>query len=341
MDLSARQSRILKAVVEAFVETGEPASSKSICELLNNEASSATMRNEMALLVELGFLEQPHTSAGRVPTHKGYRYYIDRLMGRPTLSREERYDIDNLLQSILRSPEHIMEGASALLALLTKLAALTAMEATQDDRIKNIELILTARRAALVVLMTRGGIYKSRICRTDADLIPELLHILTKLINEKFAGLPLHKITPALIQTVAAGLGELALPLSPVLMAVYEIVREIQMGEVHFEGQLNLLGHPEYEHTTLRELSALFSKRGVVDQWMQGQRKTRTVLGRESGYQSLADSGIIIKRYSAGGTNTGIIAVIGPVRMDYRRLIPSIEYFTQSLEHMMIETFEE
>ena len=207
MDISERKLKILAAIVETYVKTGEPVGSKALCEALDCSVSSATIRNEMADLSEMGLLEQPHTSAGRIPSHAGYRLYIDKLMEQKPLSEEEQRFIDGSLSASADNPEHLLEDASQVLAELTSYAAISTTPSDEEATVRHLQFVQTGRRTAMVVLLTSSGILKNKIFRCDYDLSPDILRVFHKLLNEKIAGIPVASITPAYIQTLAASLG--------------------------------------------------------------------------------------------------------------------------------------
>lgn len=254
MTLGERKLKILAAVVDAYIATGEPVGSKAICEMMGNTVSSATIRNEMADLVEKGVLEQPHTSAGRVPSPLGYRIYINQLMGEPVLPEKEKNWIDAMLAEADSDPEKILWDASQALAAATRFAAMMTTPSGEDSVVRSIQLVPTGRRTALIVLMTSSGVLKNRLCRCDFDLTPELLRVVSRLLGDKISGKPLRGINLAYMQTLAAGLGELTFMISPVLMAVYEAVREASASDVCLEGQENLLIHPEFDGLHVRRI---------------------------------------------------------------------------------------
>ena len=173
--LSQRKQKILAAVVDAYVETGEPVGSKVLAEQLG--VSSATIRNEMADLAELGLLEQPHPSAGRIPSHLGYRVYIDHLMGKSSIPAEEQRYLDGMLLLNAYEPERLLENVSQVLAGMTQCAAVSTTPSGSEAIIRGVQFVQTSRRTAMVILMTSAGTMKNRIFRCDFDITPEMMRI--------------------------------------------------------------------------------------------------------------------------------------------------------------------
>ena len=169
MELSNRQQKILAAVVEHYIAAGEPVGSKMLCDSLDFTVSPATVRNEMSELAERGLLLQPHTSAGRIPSQKGYRVYVDRLMKSRPLSPEERRTIDSLLLSNAYDPQKLLEGVSRLLAGMTRFAAVSTSPGGQGAAIRAVQFVQTSRRTAMAILITSAGTMKTRVFRCDYD----------------------------------------------------------------------------------------------------------------------------------------------------------------------------
>lgn len=341
MELGERKLKILAAIVDAYVRTGEPVGSKALCEALDFSVSSATIRNEMAELVELGLLEQPHTSAGRVPSHLGYRLYINRLMNRQSISEEEQRFIDGNLSASADDPEHLLEEASQVLADMTKYAAVTTTPSDEEATVRHLQFVQTGRRSAMVVLMTSSGIIKNRLFRCDYDLTPEVLRVFHRMLNEKLTGLPVASITPAFIQTMAVSMGELTMLMPSVLMAVLEAARESLEADVCMDGQTNLLFLPEFEADSARRILEFLNRRDAIVRLLNSQESGIQVLvGRESEQPELIDSSIVVARYTLGGKDAGAIGIVGPTRMNYAKIMAKLEYLASSVGQLLNEILD-
>lgn len=341
MELSERQRKILAAVVESYIAIGEPVGSKTLCDSLDFHVSSATVRNEMSELSRMGLLVQPHTSAGRVPSQKGYRVYIDSLMKRHPISRTERQYLDSMILPAAYDPEKLLDGVAKVLASMTKYAAVSTTPSGESGVIRAVQLVQTSRRTAMVILLTSAGTMKSRVFHCDFDLTPEILRVFFRLLNDKLAGVPVTAVTPAYMQTLAASLGDMAMMMSSTLMAVADTARESVRSEVCLNGEVNLLFYPEFGQEEIRrivdflssptELGSLLSRRGSALQ---------VFIGRESGRPELVDSSVIVSRYAVGGKDAGAIAVVGPTRMDYSKIISNMEYLSDSVGRMLTELMD-
>jgi len=341
LELTARQQKILSAVIDLYILTGEPVGSKSLCETLDFNVSSATVRNEMGNLSELGLLEQPHTSAGRVPTEKGYRVYIDRLMKRPGMTGDEKRYIDSLILPSAYDPEKLLDGVAKVLASMTKFAAVSTTPSGESAVVRAVQLVQTSRRTAMVILMTSAGTMKSRVFHCDFDITPEILRVFFRMLNEKLIGVPVADITPAYIQSLAASMGDMAMMISSALMAVADAAQESMQSEVCLDGEINLLFYPEFGQEGLRRIMNFLSRPADLCRLLsQPKENVRVILGEESRRPELRDSSVIVSRYSVGGRDSGAIAIIGPMRMNYGRIISSVEYLSDSVGRMLTELMD-
>lgn len=341
MELSNRQQKILAAVVESYIATGEPVGSKVLCDSLDFTVSSATVRNEMSELAEQGLLLQPHTSAGRIPSQKGYRVYVDKLMKRRPLSAEERRTIDSLLLSNAYDPEKLLEGVSRVLAGLTRFAAVSTTPGGSGAAVRAVQFVQTSRRTAMAVLITSAGTMKTRVFHCDFDITPDILRVFFRTVNEKVAGRGVEEITPAFIQSLAASLGEMAILMSSALMAVLDAAKEAMEADVCMNGQMNLLFCPEFEGSGARRVMDFLSRQEELTRFILQPAGTRVFIGQETKRAELANTSVVTARYAIGGKDAGAIAIIGPTRMNYGRIIVSIEYLADAVGKMLTELLDQ
>lgn len=341
MQLSPRKQKILAAVIDLYVATGEPVGSKAICDILDFSVSSATVRNELSELSELGLLEQPHTSAGRVPSQKGYRVYIDTLMKRPPLSNEEQRYIDSLLLPSAYDPERLLDGVSRALAGMTRFAAVSTTPGNSAAEVRAIQFVQTSRRTAMVILMTSAGTMKSRVFHCDFDLTPDILRVFFRVLNEKLAGLPVSSITPAYIQSLAVSLGEMSMLMSSALMAVLDVAQDAMQAQVMMDGEMNLLFYQEFDQDELRRIMNFLSRPQELSRLlMQQANSLKVLIGDETNQPELSGSSVVVSRYAVGGKDAGAIAIIGPTRMNYGKIISNIEYLSGSVGRMLTELMD-
>lgn len=342
MQWNDRRKKILAIIVEEYIETGEPVGSKFLAEKLENKVSSATIRNEMAELAAAGYLEQPHTSAGRIPTAPAFRFYIDNLMQHDDLSHEDMEHIDTSLRRLSDSPDRLVEEASRILATSTGYAAVTTTPNEGGSAIRRIELMPLSAHKAAMLLVTDSGVLRNRSCRFAEPIELAELDKVAELLRMQFLNMPLAQICLADIQNVLGAMGKAAERYSPVLVAFYALVQESADSEVLLTGQLNLLQHPDYAPERAKSLLTFLAQREqLADMIGQGDHQgVQIMLGSESSRDELNESSIITTGYSAGKTR-GTIGLIGPMRMDYASAIPKVEYFAKAVGRILSDMLDD
>lgn len=341
MELSTRKKQILAAIVKTYIETGEPVGSKALSQVLDLGLSPATLRNEMSELSELGYLEQPHTSAGRVPTSAGYRLYIQQLMRPAEPDPQTKAAIDDALEQTVSDPERMVGTAGQVLADLTGLPALSATVANESASVKRVETIPMGRRSVLLVMITSDGVARSRLCRLDYALTPSLLERFARLTAAEVESRELSAFQPALLQTLVALAGEYGFALMPLLAALFQMVDEVCESTLSLKGESNLFGFSELEKEA-RQLIDLIARRDAILSILAGiHEPVEVVFGGDTPIEALRPSSLVVARYKLGDKELGRIGVIGPTRMAYEQLIPSIEYFAAKLGSLLTQALED
>ncbi len=341
MGIPERKKKILADIVEQYIETGEPVGSKTLCELLNNAVSSATVRNDMSDLSELGFLDQPHTSAGRIPTQKAYRYYIDHLMPQYEIDDFDKKRIEAGVDNRLNDPEKLLERASEVLVDFTNCAAVSTTLADENAVIRKVEIVQISPKTAMMVLLTSSGIIRSKACRTDVEITPDIIETFYSIVKQNFLEKPLSDVSTVMIQTLAASLGSKALVMSPLLVALSDLINSASQSEIILGGQSNLLNYRELEENVGSLLEFLHRGEPLNRIISSIKNDLDVKIGSENKYKELENSSMIISRYMIGGRDGGSIGIIGPTRINYSKLIPSIKYLTGMVGKLLSEVYEE
>lgn len=340
-ELSERKKHILASVVEQYIKTGEPVGSKELIALTGMSVSSATVRNEMSELSALGYLEQPHTSAGRVPSQKGYRYYVDNLMKPREIDELNRRLIDAGISTAVGDPEKIIVQAGEILADLTKCACVSSTPGGDSVTISKIELVPVGIHSAMLVLLTSNGILKSRLCRLDCELNAKIYEEFYNIVKSYIIGKPASEINVVSMQTVAASVDADAFAMLPLMAAVCELARSTADSRIMIGGSSNLFAHKGYGSDAV-ELLDFFSKKEPLSAVIsEGKDPLNVKIGKENIYRQLENSSVIVAKYSVQGTDAGTIGVIGPTRMDYENIIPGIKYLTDLVGRMITQALEE
>lgn len=325
MELTPRKERILSSVVAGYIKSGEPVGSKAIADEVG--VSSATVRNEMAGLIELGLLEQPHTSAGRIPSQKGYREYVDHLMKVPELKEEEQRAFDSMLLSGSYDPEGLLGRASRLLAGATRCVGVATTPSGDAAQVRAVQFVQTSRRTAMLILMSSAGTMKNRVFHCEFDLTSDILRVFFRVFNGRLAGKDVSDITPALLQGIGVSLGPLYALMGAPMGALLEVAQDTMRTQVFLSGQMNLLFYPELEQTGVRPILDLLERREELAPLLR-QRPGHVAIriGRELGRPQLDRTSLAVDRYQVDGQDAGALAVLGPVRMDYPRVTAILQY---------------
>ncbi len=344
MEPRARKLKILASIIESYVLTGEPIASKALAEAMQNSVSSATIRNDMAELVASGYLEQPHTSSGRIPSQRGYRLYVDHLMmGSHELPLELQGEIDRRLAAFSYDPNKFLEVTASLIAEQTGLLAVVTNPTDQHPRVTNAELMLIGAHSAMLLIMISPAILKTRVCRLKADLSPELAERLRNILRERLVGLPTENMTDQFVTETAVMYGSLWELLSPLFTAARECIDESGDMQVIMEGQSSMLARGVFAEWQLAGIMDFMEKRGAIADLLgegngfANSGRTCILIGNESHRPELEGTGMITERYYGGGQTAGWIGVVGPTRMNYAKLIPYIDYFAGAVGNMLRE----
>ena len=339
MQIGERKLKILSCIVELYILTGDPVGSKAIAQLLDFSVSSATVRNEMSELSELGLLEQPHKSAGRIPSELGYRVYINKLMdlNKAPISKDEKELINNALSMCSDDPEHLLEEASLLLADITRCTSVLTSPKSESVRVRKLDFVKTGRRFAMTVLMTSTIMVKNKLFKSDFDITAEILKVFYTVLNQKFKGKRLIDINRGLIQTVAAEFGDMAMIMPSVLESIYDVANSASKTDVKLEGETNLLFFNDFDSNKVKQILNFLNRRDKIAKlFISNNDKPITVLiGDEISEPELSDLSVIMSRYSVDDKSAGSIGIIGPTRIDYAKSITSLSYITSTVEKML------
>lgn len=332
--VDARKRRILSAVVDLYIRTGEPVGSKTISQLPDIHVSAATVRNDMAVLEELGYLEQPHTSAGRVPTFNGYRMYIEEISVEGTLSQEERDRLDEMLGDESQLTEDlILQSATTALSQITKCATVVSNFAPKYSVISKVDVIPTGKRMYVVLLITSDGKIKNRACRLQFDLTHEHMDFFKHFMEENLEGVSVSDLSEEKLEQMITAMGTYMMTLSPLVQGICEMSKDLQQNELYMTGEQNLFSCDDLDKAEVakfmmhkQELS------GLLDDSFQG---IKVMFGEEGNDFVIGNSSMIVSKYQKGDHTAGSLGVIGPMRLNYAKVIPYIEYFTEKISHLI------
>lgn len=338
MDLSDRKKKILHAIIMNYLETGEPVGSRTISKSPDISLSSATIRNEMADLEELGLILQPHTSAGRVPSDLGYRYYVDRLMQEKEAEEEKR---GVLLERVDRM-EQMLEQVATVLASNTNYATMVTAPQYKNSRVKFVQLSQVDEQSLLAVIVIDGNIVKNHLIRVPQPLLNDEVLKMNVLLNSFLQGLSLRDINLELIETMKIQAGIHSDILDRVLEGVSAAIREADELEIYTSGATNILKYPELGNpeTASKLLNTLVEKKALtklVDETKEGDEDhtgIQVYIGNEMKMQNMEDCSLVTATYELDGGGMGTIGIIGPKRMNYQKVVKTLKNLTGELDEI-------
>lgn len=329
-----RKLKILAAVVDEYLRTGEPVGSKFISTLAHIKVSAATIRNDMAALEQLGYLEQPHTSAGRIPTFTGFRLYIDKLMNPASLSDEEKTRMDQMLgDTDVLTEEILVQNAVAALAEITQCAAVVTNSAPRFSVISKVEVVPTGKRLYVILLITSNGSIKNKACRLEFDLSHEQLEFFTHYIEENLSGVSVDELSDAMLDKMVTAMSAYMVSLSPLVKGLCELSADLRQEEITMSGQENLFSCNDFDKM---EVVRFIERKGeltsILNETFSG---IQVRFAEENDNFVIGNSSMIVSKYRKGGKEAGSLGVIGPMRVDYKKIIPYVEYLTQKISSLM------
>ena len=337
MELTDRKKRILRCIVDLYIRTAEPVGSKAIAEMPDMKYSSATIRNEMADLTSMGYLEQPHTSAGRVPSAAGYRLYVDELMADYRLSLDETRSINASLEEKMQRVDKVVEKVAKLVSQATDLPAISMASRHGSITVKRFDLILAGSGSFILVIMLSTDEVVNKLIKLPLNVTENDLKLLSALLNATMAELPAEEFTPSLLERVMRSAGAAASLVPVIVEFVGDTLRRTQDTNMVVTGQMRLLGQPEYRDVDKAQklLSSLDEEAlSNLPAVMQNANGTRVLVGPENVAEELKDTSVVMTKFDIGDGLQGMIGVVGPTRMDYAKVTARLSYFAESLSKM-------
>ncbi|MCD7918972.1 MAG: heat-inducible transcriptional repressor HrcA [Clostridiales bacterium] len=339
MELTERRRRILRAVVENYIETAEPVGSKTIMTLAHLECSSATVRNEMAALEKMGYLEQPHTSAGRIPSPKGYRIYVNELMEEHKLSLQETERINASLNLKMRELDQVLDQAGRLVSQFTNYPAFSLTAGRSSVVINRYDLLMVDQNSFICVAMTSTNVVRNKLFHLPTELTEPQLQLLNALLNTSFVGKTLEEFSSDLMEKARKAAGSSYGLISLVVSFAMDVLEECRQSSVHTAGENHLLTHQEFQDMDKAQklLDYMNDENRFNDLPMPGKdpgSKTKVLIGPENVAEELKDTSVVLASYDIGDGMKGVIGVVGPTRMDYAQVTAKLNYLADNLSRL-------
>jgi len=344
MELSDRKLAILKAVIDDYIMTGLPIGSRTISKKHGIELSSATIRNEMADLEELGFLVQPHTSAGRIPSHKAYRYYVDRLMKVVKLNPVEAENIKRYFQDRMSEVNEVLEKAAQALSDTTHHISMVLKPQLKQSVIKRIQLVKITERKAILLVVTDAGLVTDTVIVVPEGMSSDYMEMISRLLTEKLSQKTLEDAEADLRRSLEEHLRLRKEFVSDLLSAIETSVEPQGEKGIVLGGTQNIIEYPDFMSVEKAKnfISVLQTKEMLYDMMKKATRLEFSVtIGQENEVKELQDLSVVTATYKVGGKSLGSFGVIGPTRMDYSKVISILGFVSQSLNSILSEFVEE
>ena len=339
MEIDARKMKILQAIVRNYLETGEPVGSRTISKYTDLNLSSATIRNEMADLEELGYILQPHTSAGRIPSDKGYRLYVDTMMA------EKEQEVNEMKELLLEKEEKMdamLKRVAKVLANDTNYAAMISAPAVQGNKVKFIQLSRVDKHQLIAVIMVEGNIIKNNIIHMNDYLDDETILKLNIMLNSSLGGLSISEINLAMIAQLKHQAGVHEDIISDVIDAVADAIKGNDEDlEIYTSGAKNIFRYPELaDNQKASEIIDAFEEKQMLSSLVKEtltnseSRGIQVYIGEESPVSTIKDCSVVTATYELGEGMRGTIGIIGPKRMDYEKVVDSLKGLMHQLDNL-------
>lgn len=337
MQLDERKYKILQAIIRNYLETGEPVGSRTISKYTDLNLSSATIRNEMSDLEELGYIIQPHTSAGRIPSDKGYRLYVDKMM-----ESKER-EVEEMKEMLLEKEdkmEHLLKQAAKLLANNTEYAAMISAPQYHRNKLKFIQLSRVEANQLLAVIVVEGNVIKNSMFSISEELNDETILKLNILLNTHLNGLSIEEINLGMIAAMKQQAGIHSEIVANVIDAVADAIKADEDLEIYTSGAKNLFKYPELaDNQRAGELITTFEEKQILNELVQENLSDENTgiqiyIGDETPIRSMRDCSVVTATYELGEGMKGTIGIIGPKRMDYEKVVSNLKMLKNQLDDL-------
>lgn len=334
MELDARKRKVLEAIIIDYIATAEPVGSRTIARKYNLGVSSATIRNEMADLEEMGLIEQPHTSAGRVPSDAGYRYYVDCIMEKNILASEAQMFIKNSFHIKKKQLEELIQISLKMLSSMTSYTSLVLAPQLGNSTLQLIQLMQVEPGKALIVIITDGGRIENQIIDIPEAVTKMDLEIVSAVLNQKFKGLAVKDWDKTILKAVQSQFLKQQRVVSLALEFLDSLLREETDDKVYLAGALNIFNQPEFKDVSkVKNILELLENEGTLSSMLKNEVEEgiQVKIGGENKYESIKECSLITATYKVDGRTLGTIGLLGPTRMQYAQAISILEFLTETL----------
>ncbi|WP_024984576.1 heat-inducible transcriptional repressor HrcA [Brevibacillus borstelensis] len=340
--LSDRQRLILNAIVDNYIHSAEPVGSRTISKKDGIGFSSATIRNEMADLEELGYLEQPHTSAGRVPSTKGYRFYVDNLIQPHLLNDLELGKLKQLFAERIHHFEQVIEYTAQILSHVTNYTAIVLGPEIFEHRLKHIQIVPLNEEQAVAIVVTNTGRVENKLIDLPKGVRPQEIEKLVNILNTKLSDVPLWQLRQRLYQEIAGEMRRHVEQYEEMLHILEDSLTREEKERVYLRGATKIMNQPEFRDVDkVKDILELLERNEQLIHLFGAPAEGLTVrIGQENQLDAIKQCSIITTSYSLGGKPVGMVGILGPTRMEYSKVITVLNYLAEGLSQMLTSEFE-
>ncbi|MGF7185478.1 heat-inducible transcriptional repressor [Desulfitispora alkaliphila] len=338
--MNERKKKILQAIIHDYTKTAEPVGSRTIARKYSLGVSPATVRNEMADLEDMGLIEQPYTSAGRVPSNVGYRYYVDCIMEKTELTEIEEAQISNQYKTKVKEIENVIHNTGKLLSEITHYTAMVTTPEMGKKAVKRIQLIYLGPTQALAVIVLQSGLVSNRLMTIPQSVSEEDLNLISRVLNKNIQGETLDNIKRTVLQEIYADLIKQKKTLNMVMDILDESLGadESRDNKVYLDGTLNILNQPEFKDVEkIRSILGILNEEDTIRGLLGSNEDTGITIkiGSENKLEGFSDCSIITATYHIDGQVLGSVGLLGPTRMEYSKVVAFMEAITANLSEIM------
>ncbi|MBD8069208.1 heat-inducible transcriptional repressor HrcA [Bacillus sp. PS06] len=340
--LTDRQLLVLQVIIDDFIRSAQPVGSRTLSKRDEITFSSATIRNEMADLEELGFIEKTHSSSGRVPSEKGYRYYVDHLLSPQRLSKKDRNEIRSIFAERIYELEKVVQKSAQILSELTNYTAIVLGPAMAVNKVKRLQIIPINKETAVAIIVTDTGHVENRTITFPGSIDPSDIEKMVNILNERLVGVPLTELHDKIFKEVASLLSMHIRNYDSLLQAFTGTFNMSAMDRMYFGGKTNMLSQPEFHDIQkIRSLLMMIEEKQDFYQLLRKPQSGINIkIGRENQYSAMENCSLITATYSIGSEQLGSIAILGPTRMEYARVVSLLDLVTNDLSKVLTRLYQ-
>ncbi|MHC0035855.1 heat-inducible transcriptional repressor HrcA [Pseudoneobacillus sp. C159] len=340
--LTDRQLMILQVIVDEFIHSAQPVGSRSLSKKEEIALSSATIRNEMADLEEMGYIEKTHTSSGRIPSEKGYRYYVDHMVAPQALKQDDVFKIKSIFEEKIYELEKIVQKSARILSELTNYTSIVLGPAVDVNKLKKIQIVPLNPETAVAIIITDTGHVENRMFTLPKSIKMGDLEKIVNILNERLVGVPLVNLTDKIYKEVAVLLRQHLQNYDLIMNTFADALKVLPSEKLFYGGKTNMLSQPEFHdiEKVKNLLNMMEQEEWIYNLISQKQSGIQVQIGKENNNIAMENCSLITATYSTGEEKLGTIAILGPTRMEYSRVISLLQFFSRDLTTLLTKLYQ-